>query len=96
MSIDRPMFMNWLTLKKLGTSQNINTGDHMVASSLDFLLHFANIFLYVSLTLSLNVEPCFSVSSFTISFVICQPRYKNKLFQLCYDTSVENVLAVIV
>lgn len=59
MSIDRPMFMNWLTLKKLGTSQNINTGDHMVASSLDFLLHFANIFLYVSLTLSLNVEPCF-------------------------------------
>lgn len=65
MSIDRSMFMNWLTLKKLGTSQNINTGDHMVASSLDFLLHFANIFLYVSLTLSLNTNtplkwPCFS------------------------------------
>lgn len=65
MSIDRPMFMNWLTLKKLGTSQNINTGDHMVASSLDFLLHFANIFLYVSLTLSLNANTslkwlCFS------------------------------------
>lgn len=56
MSIDRSMFMNWLTLKKLGTSQNINTGDHMVASSLDFLLHFANIFLYVSLTLSLNAN----------------------------------------
>lgn len=65
MSIDRSMFMNWLTLKKLGTSQNINTGDHMVASSLDFLLHFANIFLYVSLTLSLNANTplkwlCFS------------------------------------
>lgn len=65
MSIDRPMFMNWLTLKKLGTSQNINTGDHMVASSLDFLLHFAYIFLYVSLTLSLNANTslkwlCFS------------------------------------
>ena len=65
MSIDRSMFMNWLTLKKLGTSQNINTGDHMVASSLDFLLHFANIFLYVSLTLSLNTNTslkwlCFS------------------------------------
>lgn len=65
MSIDRPMFMNWLTLKKLGTSQNINTDDHMVASSLDFLLHFANKFLYVSLTLSLNANTslkwlCFS------------------------------------
>ena len=65
MSIDRSMFMNWLTLKKLGTSQNINTGDHMVASSLDFLLHFANIFFYVSLTLSLNTNTllkwlCFS------------------------------------
>ena len=65
MSIDRSMFMNWLTLKKLGTSQNINTGDHMVASSLDFLLHFANIFLYASLTLSLNANTslkwlCFS------------------------------------
>ena len=65
MSIDRPMFMNWLTLKKLGTSQNINTGDHMVASSLDFLLPFANIFFYVSLTLSLNTNTplkwlCFS------------------------------------
>lgn len=65
MSIDRSMSMNWLTLKKLGTSQNINTGDHMVASSLDFLLHFANIFLYVSLTLSLNANTslkwlCFS------------------------------------
>lgn len=65
MSIDRSMFMNWLTLKKLGTSQNINTGDHMVASSLDFLLPFANIFFYVSLTLSLNANTtlkwlCFS------------------------------------
>lgn len=69
MSIDRPMFMNWLTLKKLGTSQNINTGDHMVASSLDFLLHFANIFLYVSLTLSLNVEPCFF--RFIIYQILC-------------------------
>ena len=47
MNIDRPMFMNWLTLKKLGTSQNINTGDHMVASTLDVLLHFDSIFLYV-------------------------------------------------
>ena len=91
MSIDRPMFMNWLTLKKLGTSQNINTGDHMVASTLDVLLHFDSICgrccMNLSLTLSLNantllkwlcyvksVEPCFSVSSFTKSFVICQPR----------------------
>ena len=36
MSIDQPMFMVWLTHKKLKTSQNINTGDHMVASTLDF------------------------------------------------------------
>ena len=56
----------------------------------------------LSLTLSLNantllkwlcyvksVEPCFSVSSFTKSFVICQPRYSG-------DTSVENVIVVIV
>ena len=47
MSIDQPMFMVWLTHKKLKTSQNINTGDHMVASTLDFFLHFTNTFLYM-------------------------------------------------
>ena len=47
MSIDQLMFMTWLTLKKLKTSLNINTGDHMVASTLDFLLHFTNTFLYM-------------------------------------------------
>ena len=36
-----------LLTKKLKTSQNINTGDHMVASTLDFFLHFTNTFLYM-------------------------------------------------